>query len=190
MALKPCRECGQQVSSKARSCPHCGVQNPAKGVASQHLGCGSGCLLLLIAVVGIGVVSSLGDSGASSPPPSRPASPAAPASSIPAAHRDAINAWLTAWSESQAASVRETCRSEPGCNPDQYLPSARPQTSFGWDGASRIEPTADWAQGPRYHATANGRTALIYLRDGRVVSVYLMTDGGRRHLCREEECHL
>jgi hypothetical protein len=25
MALKPCRECGQQVSTEAVSCPHCGA---------------------------------------------------------------------------------------------------------------------------------------------------------------------
>lgn len=29
MALKPCRECGQQVSTSAETCPHCGVHSPA-----------------------------------------------------------------------------------------------------------------------------------------------------------------
>lgn len=28
MALKPCRECGAQVSTKAEVCPHCGVHSP------------------------------------------------------------------------------------------------------------------------------------------------------------------
>lgn len=28
MALKPCRECGRQVSTEALSCPQCGVPNP------------------------------------------------------------------------------------------------------------------------------------------------------------------
>ena len=28
MALMYCRECGKQVSSEARSCPHCGVPSP------------------------------------------------------------------------------------------------------------------------------------------------------------------
>lgn len=28
MALKNCRECGQQVSTEAESCPHCGVPSP------------------------------------------------------------------------------------------------------------------------------------------------------------------
>ena len=29
MALKPCRECGAQVSTEAVSCPHCGIGEPA-----------------------------------------------------------------------------------------------------------------------------------------------------------------
>lgn len=28
MAIKPCRECGQQVSTEAAACPHCGVPSP------------------------------------------------------------------------------------------------------------------------------------------------------------------
>ena len=30
MALKPCRECGKEVSSEAPSCPHCGVVGPIR----------------------------------------------------------------------------------------------------------------------------------------------------------------
>ena len=29
MALKPCRECKKQVSTEAKTCPHCGINNPA-----------------------------------------------------------------------------------------------------------------------------------------------------------------
>lgn len=29
MALMPCRECGAQVSTEAKTCPHCGIDNPA-----------------------------------------------------------------------------------------------------------------------------------------------------------------
>jgi hypothetical protein len=28
MALQACRECGQQVSTQARRCPHCGAKRP------------------------------------------------------------------------------------------------------------------------------------------------------------------
>lgn len=30
MPLKPCRECGQEVSTSAKTCPSCGVDHPAK----------------------------------------------------------------------------------------------------------------------------------------------------------------
>lgn len=30
MALKPCRECGEDVSEKAASCPNCGINSPAR----------------------------------------------------------------------------------------------------------------------------------------------------------------
>lgn len=29
MALKPCRECKKEISTEAKTCPHCGVSNPA-----------------------------------------------------------------------------------------------------------------------------------------------------------------
>jgi len=32
MALQPCRECGRHVSTKAATCPHCGVPSPASSV--------------------------------------------------------------------------------------------------------------------------------------------------------------
>jgi len=30
MALEPCRECGQKISTQAQSCPHCGAPYPAR----------------------------------------------------------------------------------------------------------------------------------------------------------------
>ncbi|MDA1380491.1 zinc ribbon domain-containing protein [Plesiomonas shigelloides subsp. oncorhynchi] len=32
MAMTKCRECGKDVSTEAKVCPHCGVENP--GIAS------------------------------------------------------------------------------------------------------------------------------------------------------------
>lgn len=32
MALKKCKECGKEVSTSAKTCPHCGVSNPTKKV--------------------------------------------------------------------------------------------------------------------------------------------------------------
>ena len=39
MALKPCKECGHEVSTSAKTCPHCGVGNPApkEGVSALRL---------------------------------------------------------------------------------------------------------------------------------------------------------
>lgn len=100
-----------------------------------------------------------------------------------------LASWLTEWSRRQAASVQETCRAEPGCDPSDYEPEARPATTFGWDGPQSVEKVADWARGPRYRVEANGRTVLIYLENNVVVGVYLITpDGGRRNLCRDEAC--
>lgn len=58
MALKPCRECGQPVSTSAKACPSCGVGHPTKGALSKPLGCGNGCLVLIV-VIGIGVVAAM-----------------------------------------------------------------------------------------------------------------------------------
>ena len=49
MALKPCRECGREISTEAKSCPKCGKNNPTGTPANWA---GVGCLGLLgIAVV-------------------------------------------------------------------------------------------------------------------------------------------
>ncbi|MDC9590716.1 zinc-ribbon domain-containing protein [Xenorhabdus sp. XENO-10] len=46
MALKKCKECGKEVSTSAKTCPHCGVKDPGVG-AKEKLG---GCLILIILV--------------------------------------------------------------------------------------------------------------------------------------------
>lgn len=40
MAIKNCRECGTEVSSKAKHCPKCGIDKPVKGVSWILLGIG------------------------------------------------------------------------------------------------------------------------------------------------------
>ena len=103
--------------------------------------------------------------------------------------RATIDAWVIGWSAAQTASVRETCEQDPGCDSSQYTPEARPETTFGWDGAQEIERIEDWAKGPRYRVRANDRTVLIYLDPDKVVGAYLITsDGGRRNICRDEDC--
>ena len=56
MALKPCRECGEQVSTEAKTCPHCGVKRPVKQT--------SVFAWIILAVIGLGFVSAvLSESG-------------------------------------------------------------------------------------------------------------------------------
>jgi hypothetical protein len=37
MALKPCRECGLDVSTSAKTCPHCGVRSPTWKAAPRWI---------------------------------------------------------------------------------------------------------------------------------------------------------
>ena len=46
MAMTKCHECGEKVSNKARSCPHCGAKNPGKK-KDKGIGWGPGCLVIL-----------------------------------------------------------------------------------------------------------------------------------------------
>jgi hypothetical protein len=65
MALKPCKECKTEVSSSAKKCPHCGVDNPTL-TNRQALG---GCLVLLLIIGGCWIAVSSGGGGPSSSPP-------------------------------------------------------------------------------------------------------------------------
>ena len=111
------------------------------------------------------------------------------ASAEPDPTREAIDDWLIGWSTAQASSVQESCEQDPGCDPSQYAPEARPETTFGWDGAESVEPTADWARGPRYWVQANGRRVLLYLEGNRITGAYTEPDGMRTNLCRDDECY-
>lgn len=57
MALIKCKECKKEVSSSAKTCPHCGIKNP--GVTAGSIVAGLGLLL----VIGWIVVKCTGDSG-------------------------------------------------------------------------------------------------------------------------------
>ena len=64
MALQPCGECGKQVSSQAKSCPHCGANIPR---TSALTGCLAILLFFVIVVMFIGVIER-------NQPPSSPSS--------------------------------------------------------------------------------------------------------------------
>jgi hypothetical protein len=59
MALRPCRECEQQISTDAKVCPHCGKR---VGMSKS-----SGCLLIFVLlIVGLIILLKISDSGSDS----------------------------------------------------------------------------------------------------------------------------
>jgi hypothetical protein len=71
MALKPCRECGAQVSDAANTCPSCGVQSPAHKLvpARKTVGCLGALGIAAVILIVLGVIGTLIT-------PDRPAAPA------------------------------------------------------------------------------------------------------------------
>src|SRR5689334_14300460 len=55
MAMKPCKECGHEISTEATTCPHCGKKNPT-GVRTSPIALG--CLALIGFVIVVGLFSS------------------------------------------------------------------------------------------------------------------------------------
>ena len=53
MALKKCKECGKEVSTKADSCPNCGAK------VKQHIGCLQSMFYIFLALLFIGYLASL-----------------------------------------------------------------------------------------------------------------------------------
>ena len=53
MALKPCKECDEMISTRAKICPHCGTQNPRQGTLSRIL---TPIFRLVFALIGVGAV--------------------------------------------------------------------------------------------------------------------------------------
>ena len=58
MALRECKECGADVSTKAKTCPRCGVPEPTDSRPSKTF---TGCVGCLLLVVGVAVTFSMCD---------------------------------------------------------------------------------------------------------------------------------
>jgi hypothetical protein len=56
MALKPCRECRAQVSTEAKSCPHCGVKSPTVSRLGQEIRKAIRGIATLVILVSIALV--------------------------------------------------------------------------------------------------------------------------------------
>jgi Na+-transporting methylmalonyl-CoA/oxaloacetate decarboxylase gamma subunit len=63
MAMIKCSECKKEISNKAQTCPNCGA--PSKGgkggLLNAKLGCGAGCLVLILLFILIGAIGNIGD---------------------------------------------------------------------------------------------------------------------------------
>jgi len=66
MALKPCKECGREISTNAKSCPHCGA-NPQPA----QIGCLSSIFIIFLVLLIVGYISTLfeGSNLSSNKPP-------------------------------------------------------------------------------------------------------------------------
>lgn len=80
MALRPCRECGKQISASAKTCPSCGVKRPVKSTSPLTWGV---LVLLLLGIVSLAASRDNSDSPASSSPNQAPAPTAASLDSTP-----------------------------------------------------------------------------------------------------------
>ena len=69
MALRKCKECGKEISTKAESCPNCGAK------VKKKMGCLQSILLIFIVLIAIGYFSSKSDYAPSSSPTKSTSSP-------------------------------------------------------------------------------------------------------------------
>jgi len=61
MALKPCKECGTEISSSATACPKCGAPIKKAG------GCATAAVVLVGLIIVLGVATNLTDDGSPAP---------------------------------------------------------------------------------------------------------------------------
>jgi hypothetical protein len=59
MSLKPCRECGEQVSDLASACPKCGAPTTAAVRRSKSLGCTGLLVVTVVLLIIVSVVSAI-----------------------------------------------------------------------------------------------------------------------------------
>ena len=62
MALKPCRECKELVSTEAKACPHCGVSDPTGRQKEKQQRGALGCLGIIAVIVVMVAIASSGGS--------------------------------------------------------------------------------------------------------------------------------
>ena len=87
MALIKCKECGNEVSSKAETCPKCGAR-----IAAKPMGCGSIIGLVVLGIIILASLSSIFSSTTPLPPPDTPGQAAAKKKQDEAVQRATVGA--------------------------------------------------------------------------------------------------
>lgn len=141
MALAKCKECGQEVSTKAKTCPNCGTNDPVGRSKKGCLGCLAviGVTAVLIIIVAAIISSSDNETGgkdrglAEGPPPTeveapKPAPKAPPPSESAKAKADKIKKGKAARKET-AATVEEKSEGK----------GVLEKTGYDWERASLKE---------------------------------------------------
>lgn len=72
MALLKCKECGNEISTKAESCPKCGAKTGPSKAGSTNIGCGALILGAFIVVIFAGIFSPDDSTTTSTPTSSAP----------------------------------------------------------------------------------------------------------------------
>ena len=98
MALRPCKKCGQQISSDAKFCPHCG-----KKVGASRLE--KGFLVFILALIVLGalgnITSQSGTTGSPTPTSNSPSSNAPPPLKLPSSEESFVSIVSVAQSQSR-----------------------------------------------------------------------------------------
>lgn len=173
MALKPCKECKKEISTEAKTCPHCGKKNPtASGLV---IGTGGGCLLATIAVF---VIGSLSSSGSHSPStPAAPPTPVTPAAAAQARLSSVLAAAKPMCSPSSAR-VKKIISDHPTWEDDSManvlckrvaIGMTGPQVRLAW-GAPESINTTTYASGD-HDQWVYGSGYYVYLESGIVTAM-------------------
>jgi hypothetical protein len=72
MALRPCRECREQISSSAKTCPKCGAKDPVRSIFLPMIGVAM-VVLLMVAIIAAPEQKSTERARAEVAPPAAPA---------------------------------------------------------------------------------------------------------------------
>jgi len=147
MATRKCKDCGNQVSTRAKQCPHCGA--PVK----KKSGCLGVIVLLFLVFVVIGIISSSVDQK----PKPKPSTPA------PRAHSPSVPTTPTALTATPSASTTPTA---PTATPEP-TPQPPPQPAPpDWD-ARREELHAQFLS--EFSAPRVGSTISLQLKQGNTL---------------------